>query len=40
MTEDFDYFDAHQERILNIAEAGTATDEFGNFTETRISSRA
>lgn len=40
LTEDFDYFDAHQERILNIAEAGTATDEFGNFTETRISSRA
>ncbi len=40
LTGDFDYFDAHQERVLNIAEAGTATDEFGNFTETRISSRA
>ena len=40
LTPKFDYFDAHQERVLNIAEAGTATDEFGNFTETRISSRA
>jgi len=40
ITERFDYFDAHQERALNIAEAGTATDEFGNFKTTRISSRA
>lgn len=40
ITEKFDYFDAHQERALNIAEAGTATDEFGNFKTTRISSRA
>jgi DNA-directed RNA polymerase subunit beta len=40
LTTNFDYFDAHQERVLNIAEAGTATDEFGNFTETRLSSRA
>lgn len=40
LTSKFDYFDAHQERVLNIAEAGTKTDEFGNFLETRISSRA
>lgn len=40
LTSDFDYFDAHQERVLNIAEAWTLTDEFGNFTDTRISSRA
>jgi DNA-directed RNA polymerase subunit beta len=26
--------------VLNIAEAGTKVDEFGNFTETRLSSRA
>lgn len=38
--EKHDYFDAHQERALNIAEAGTSTDEFGNFLTTRISSRA
>jgi len=36
----YDYFDAHQERALNIAEAGTSTDDFGNFKTTRISSRA
>ena len=36
----YDYFDAHQERALNIAEAGTATDAYGNFLTTRISSRA
>ncbi|MFK7779638.1 MAG: DNA-directed RNA polymerase subunit beta [Candidatus Gracilibacteria bacterium] len=40
LTTKFDYFDAHQERVLNIAEAGSLTDEFGNFKETRISSRA
>ena len=40
LTSNFDYFDAHQERVLNIAEAGTLTDEFDNFTDTRISSRA
>lgn len=38
--EKFDYFDAHQERVLNIAEAGTLVDEFNNFTSTRLSSRA
>lgn len=40
LTPEFDYFDAHQERVLTIAEAGTKVDEFGNFTETRLSSRA
>ncbi len=36
----YDYFNANQERKLTIAEANTATDEFGNFTTTRISARA
>ena len=36
----FDYFDAHQERSLNVAEANTEVDEYGNFTSTRLSSRA
>jgi len=36
----YDYFDAHQERVLTIAEANTETDEYGNFTTTRISARA
>jgi len=36
----FDYFDAHQERKLTIAEANTKTDDFGNFTDTRLSSRS
>jgi hypothetical protein len=40
LTTKFDYFDAHQERVLNIAEAGSEIDEYGNFKETRISSRA
>lgn len=40
LTDKFDYFDAHQERVLTIAEAGTQVDEFGNFTSTRLSSRA
>jgi DNA-directed RNA polymerase subunit beta len=37
--DSFEYFDAHQERVLNIAEAWTPVDEFWNFKETRISSR-
>lgn len=37
--DDFEYFDAHQERALNVAEAWTLVDEFWNFRETRISSR-
>jgi DNA-directed RNA polymerase subunit beta len=40
LTSKFDYFDAHQERVLTVAEAGSETDEFGNFVETRISARA
>jgi DNA-directed RNA polymerase subunit beta len=36
----YDYFDAHQERVLTVAEAGTPTDEFGNFLDTRLSARA
>jgi DNA-directed RNA polymerase subunit beta len=40
LTTKFDYFDAHQERVLTIAEAGSEVDEYGNFTDTRISSRA
>jgi DNA-directed RNA polymerase subunit beta len=40
LTPKFDYFDAHQERKLVIAEANTDTDEFGNFTTTRIPARA
>lgn len=36
----FDYFDAHQERKLTVAEAGTKVDEFENFTDTRLSARA
>ncbi len=38
--EGFEYFDAHQERKLTVAEAGTETDEFGNFLDTRLSARA
>lgn len=34
-----EYFDAYEERDLVIAEANTATDEYGNFTETRLSAR-
>ena len=40
LLSEYDYFDAHQERALTIAEAGTEVDEFGNFTDTRISARA
>ncbi len=40
LTEDYDYFDAYQERKLVIAEANTVVDEFGNFSQTRISARA
>ena len=35
----YDYFDAHQERKLTVAEANTEVDEFLNFTDTRLSSR-
>ena len=40
LSDNYDYFDAHQERVLNVAEAGTITDEFNNFMDTRLSSRA
>ncbi|MBW7954769.1 DNA-directed RNA polymerase subunit beta [Candidatus Gracilibacteria bacterium] len=39
LTGDFDYFDAHQERVLVIAEANSLIDEFGNFTKTRLGTR-
>jgi DNA-directed RNA polymerase subunit beta len=35
----YQYYDAYEERDLVIAEANTKTDEFGNFTETRLSAR-
>ncbi len=35
----FDYFDAHQTKVLIIAEAWAPMDDFGNFTMTRISAR-
>jgi hypothetical protein len=28
LTNEYNYFDAHQERVLNIAEAGTEVDEY------------
>ena len=40
LTKDYDYFDAHQERVLTIAEAGSPVDEHGNFLDTRVSARA
>lgn len=39
LSSKFDYFDAHQERVLTVAEAGTPVDEFGNFLDTRLSAR-
>ncbi|MFA6090719.1 MAG: DNA-directed RNA polymerase subunit beta [Candidatus Gracilibacteria bacterium] len=39
LTTDYEYVDAYQERKLIIAEANSESDEFGNFTETRISAR-
>lgn len=39
LTNDYEYFDAYQERGLVIAEANSPFDEFGNFGETRISAR-
>ena len=40
LTSDYDYFDAHQEKVLTVAEAGTEVDKYGNFRNTRISARA
>lgn len=39
LTPDFEYFDAHQERVLTIAEANSEVDSFWNFTKTRLWSR-
>ncbi|MCH8519017.1 DNA-directed RNA polymerase subunit beta [Candidatus Gracilibacteria bacterium] len=39
LTSEYDYFDAHQERVLAIAEAGSPVDEYGNFSDTRIGAR-
>jgi DNA-directed RNA polymerase subunit beta len=39
VTDAYTYFDAYEERDLVITEANTAVDEFGNFTETRLSAR-
>ena len=36
---DHEYFDAYEERELVIAQANTPVDEYGNFTETRLSAR-
>lgn len=40
LSNKFDYFDAHQERVLTVAEAGSPVDEHGNFLDTRLSARA
>ncbi len=40
LSNEFDYFDAYQERQLVIAEANTEFDKFGNCSLTRISARA
>jgi len=40
LSPDYDYFDAHQEKLLVVAEANSEFDEYGNFTTTRISARA
>lgn len=39
LLDEFEYFDAYQERGLVIAEANAPIDEFGNFAETRIAAR-
>lgn len=40
LTSEYDYFDAHQERALVIAEANSEIDAFGNFTKTRLWARS
>lgn len=40
LTSDYDYFDAHQERALVIAEANSEIDEFANFKKTRLGARS
>ncbi|NRH21361.1 DNA-directed RNA polymerase subunit beta, partial [Candidatus Gracilibacteria bacterium] len=39
LSNTYSYFDAYEERELVITEANTSVDEFGNFTETRLSAR-
>ena len=39
LTPEYAYYDAHAERSLTIAEANSPVDDYGNFTETRISAR-
>ncbi len=39
LSTDHEYFDAYEERELVIAQANTPVDEYGNFTETRLSAR-
>lgn len=39
LTNEYQYFDAYEERSLVVAEANTSTDIHGNFVETRISAR-
>ncbi len=39
LSNTYTYFDAYEERELVITEANTSVDEFGNFTETRLSAR-
>lgn len=39
LSEEYQYFDAYEERKLVIAEANTETDEFGNFLDTRLPAR-
>ena len=40
LSNEYDYFDAHQERVLVIAEANSEIDEYWNFKKTRIGSRS
>jgi len=39
VTNDYEYYDAHQERVLYIAEANSELDKYWNFEKTRIWSR-
>ena len=39
LTNEYDYFDAYQEKILAVAEAWSPVDIYGNFSDTRIWAR-
>lgn len=39
VVDEYEYFDAYQERALTIAEANVDLDKDGNFKETRIGAR-